>query len=136
MAKRDQVYHLRNIEKAFGYSQAVKDGSTLFISGSLSMDDDGHPLAVGDMAGQLRNIYADIRKTLEAHGATFENIVKEVIYTIDMDALLESAPIRSEFYEDFELPATSWIGVPRLVHPEFLVEVEVTACLPHRAISY
>ena len=127
MARLDQVFHLRELEESFGYSQAVKSGKTLYISGSVSWDQDGNVLAAGDMEAQMRNAFNDIRRTLEAHGATFENVVKETIYTTDMDAAVEAAPLRGEFYGDYGSPAAVWVQISRLVYPELLIEVEVIA---------
>lgn len=130
MARSDQVFHLRELEQSFGYSQAVKVGGTLYISGSVSWDQDGKVLAAGDMAAQMRNAFDDIRQTLEAHGATFENVVKETIFTTDMDAAVEASSIRSEFYGDYGPPAATWVEVSRLVYAELLIEVEIIAELP------
>jgi enamine deaminase RidA (YjgF/YER057c/UK114 family) len=82
------------------------------------------------MAGQMRAAYANIRRTLAAHGADFDEVVKETIYTTDMNALLKSSDIRFEYYDKERLPTVSWVQVERLVDPGFLVEIEVVAELP------
>src|SRR6202035_3353179 len=81
-----QVFHLNPYEKDFGYSQAVLIDKTLYISGSVAVDQNGRLVASGDMAGQMRAAYSNIRRTLAAHGAAFDEVVKETIYTTDMDA--------------------------------------------------
>jgi 2-iminobutanoate/2-iminopropanoate deaminase len=125
-----QVFHLNPYEKDFGYSQAVLVDKTLYISGTVSVDESGRLVAPGDMAGQMRAAYADLRRTLEAHGADFNEVVKETIYTTNMDALLKAADLRFEFYDKERLPTTSWVQVQRLVDPGFLVQIEVVAELP------
>ncbi len=125
-----QVFHLNPYEKDFGYSQAVLIGKTLYISGSVAADQNGRLLAPGDMAGQMRAAYSNIGRTLAAHGADFDEIVKETIFTTNMDALLKATDSRFEFYGRERLPATSWVQVQRLVDPGFLVEIEVVAELP------
>ncbi|MGD0503948.1 MAG: RidA family protein [Steroidobacteraceae bacterium] len=125
-----QVFHLNGYEKDFGYSQAVLIDKTLYVSGSVSVDANGRLVAAGDMAGQLRAAYANIRRTLAAHGADFDEVVKETIYTTDMDALLKSSDVRFEYYDKERLPTVSWVQVQRLVDPGFLVEIEVVAELP------
>ena len=82
------------------------------------------------MAGQMRAVYSNLRRTLAAHGAGFDEVVKETIFTTDMDALLKAADLRFEFYNKERLPASTWVQVQRLVDPGFLVEIEVTAELP------
>jgi 2-iminobutanoate/2-iminopropanoate deaminase len=125
-----QVFHLNPYEKDFGYSQAVLIDKTLYISGSVAADENGRLVAPGDMAGQMRAAYSNIRRTLEAHGADFEEVVKETIYTTDMAAMLKASDLRFEFYNKELLPSTSWVQVQRLVDPGFLVQIEVVAELP------
>ncbi|HTB30286.1 MAG TPA: RidA family protein [Steroidobacteraceae bacterium] len=125
-----QVFHLNAYEKDFGYSQAVLIDKTLYVSGTVAVDANGRLVAPGDMAGQMRAAYANIRRTLAAHGADFDEVVKETIYTTDMDALLKSSDVRFEYYGKERLPTVSWVQVQRLVDPGFLVEIEVVAELP------
>jgi enamine deaminase RidA (YjgF/YER057c/UK114 family) len=125
-----QVFHLNAYEKDFGYSQAVLIDKTLYVSGTVAVDANGRLVAPGDMAGQMRAAYANIRRTLAAHGSDFDEVVKETIYTTDMDALLKSSDVRFEYYGKERLPTVSWVQVQRLVDPGFLVEIEVVAELP------
>jgi 2-iminobutanoate/2-iminopropanoate deaminase len=125
-----QVFHLNSYEKELGYSQAVLIGKTLYISGSVAADPNGRLEAPGDMAGQMRAAYSNIRRTLGAHGADFDAVVKETIFTTDMDAFLKATDVRFEFYGRERLPATSWVQVQRLVDAGSLVEIEVVAELP------
>lgn len=132
MSHKKEVFHLKSFEQAYGYAQAVKVDKTLYISGTVSIDDAGNPIAAGDMSAQVRNIYIDIQQTLEAHGATFSDVIKEAIFTLDIDRFkAEAVPIRAEFYQSHSLPASSaWLQVPRLAQREFLVEIEAIAILP------
>jgi 2-iminobutanoate/2-iminopropanoate deaminase len=125
-----QTFHLNAYERDFGYSQAVLIDKTLYVSGSVAADQAGRLVAPGDMAGQMRAVYSNLRRTLAAHGAGFDEVVKETIFTTDMDALLKAADLRFEFYNKERLPASTWVQVQRLVDPGFLVEIEVTAELP------
>jgi 2-iminobutanoate/2-iminopropanoate deaminase len=125
-----QVFHLNGFEKDFGYSQAVLIDKTLYISGSVAVDANGNLVAPGDMAGQMRAAYTNIRRTLAAHGAGFQEVVKETIYTTNMDALLKASDLRFEYYDKERLPTASWVQVQRLADPGFLVEIEVIAELP------
>ena len=125
-----QVFHLNAYEKDFGFSQAVLIDKTLYVSGTLAADQEGRLVAPGDMAGQLRAVYSNIRRTLSAHGADFDEVVKETIFTTDMDALLKASDVRFEYYDKERLPTTAWVQVQRLVDPGFLVQIEVVVELP------
>lgn len=131
MSNAKEVFHLREeLEKSFSYCQAVKVGKTLYISGSVSWDQDGNVLGKGDFKVQIRNAYNEIKKTLEAYGAAFDNIVKETLYTTDMEALKDAAPIRAEFFKNVKPPASTWAGVTKLAQPGTLIEIEAIAELP------
>jgi 2-iminobutanoate/2-iminopropanoate deaminase len=125
-----QIFHLNEYEKDFGYSQAVLIDKTLYVSGSVAADEKGRLVAPGDMPGQMRAAYSNIRRTLAAHGADFDEIVKETVYTTDMDAFLQASDVRFEFYDKERLPTTSWVQVQRLVDRGFLVQIEVVVELP------
>jgi 2-iminobutanoate/2-iminopropanoate deaminase len=130
MARPDQVFHLREAEKELGFAQAVRSGNLLFVAGTCSIGLDNAPVAAGDFEGQLKHIYGLIRRALEAHGASFANVVKEVIYTKDIDALRAALPARAEIYAGAAPPAATWIEVSRFLRADYLLEIEVTAELP------
>ena len=72
-------------EEQYGYSQAVKVGDTIYISGQVSHDDDGNILGEGEMEVQMRAAYANVVKLLEQYGASIENVVDEIVFVTDID---------------------------------------------------
>ena len=124
------AFHLNAYEKDFGYSQAILVDKTLYVSGSMAVDSNGRLVSPGDMAGQMRAAYSNIQQTLAANGANFDEVVKETIYTTNMDELLKASDLRFEYYDKERPPTTSWVQVQRLVDPGFLVQIEVVAELP------
>jgi len=125
-----ELYHLNKFEEAFGYAQAVRVENTIYISGSVAVDADGKLIGPDDMALQLKASYENVRRTLKAFKTDFDHVVKETIYTTDMDALLRESKLRFDYYDKQNLPAATWVEVKRLVDPGFLVEIEVTVELP------
>lgn len=122
---KPEYFSLRpELEKAYGYSHAVKIGNNIKVSGAVSMDDKGNPTAVGDFLQQMKNCYSDLEKVLKHYGCSFENVLVENIYTCDMPAFLEHAEFRSSIYTQ-QFPTGSWIEVKGLVMPEFLIEIEL-----------
>jgi enamine deaminase RidA (YjgF/YER057c/UK114 family) len=122
---KPEYYSLRpEIEKAFGYSHAVKIGDNIKISGAVSMDDNGNPTAVGDFEQQMKNCYTDLEKVLSHYNCTFDDVVKEDIFTTDMSKFLEFAGYRAEIYKK-QFPTGSWLGVKELALPEFMIEIEL-----------
>ncbi len=120
-----EYFHLRpEIEKAYGYSHAVRIGNSIKISGAVSMDDNGNPTAVGNLEQQMKNCYADIDKILKHYGCTFNNVIAENIFTTNMPKFLEVAAYRAEIYTN-HFPTGSWLGVKELALPEFMIEIEL-----------
>ena len=112
------------VEKAYGYSHAVKIGNSIKISGAVSMDNDGNPTAVGDIEQQMKNCYADLKKILKHYGCTFDDVIKEDIFTTDMAQMLEKSAYRAEIYKS-GFPTGTWLEVKGLALPEFMVEIEL-----------
>lgn len=128
MARPDQVLNYRPaIENALAFSQVVKSGPFLFIAGVLSMDRQGNCIGPGNMALQVQTVYSQLEEILAEQGVTFEQVVRETIYTTDLQALSAAAPLRARFFHTSRGPAATWVEVRGLYRPEYLLEVEVTA---------
>ena len=114
------------VEKAYGYSHAVKIGDDIKISGAVSMDDAGNPTAVGDLEQQMKNAYSDLGKVLEHYGYTFDDVIVENVFTTDMAKFLEVAGYRNTIYTQ-QFPTGTWLEVKGLALPEFMIEIELEA---------
>lgn len=114
------------VEKAYGYSHAVKIGDDIKISGAVSMDDEGNPTAVGDLEQQMKNAYSDLGKVLEHYGYTFDDVIVENVFTTDMAKFLEVAGYRNSIYTQ-QFPTGTWLEVKGLALPEFMIEIELEA---------
>lgn len=117
------------VEKAYGYSHAVRIGDDVKVSGAVSMDDEGNPTAVGDLEQQMKNAYSDLGKVLAHYGCTFEDVIVENVYTTDMARFLEVAAYRNSIYSG-SFPTGTWLEVEGLALPEFMVEIELEARVP------
>ena len=123
--EKPEYFLLRpEVEKAYGYSHAVKIGNAIKISGAVSMDNEGNPTAIGDLGQQMKNCYADLEKILKHYGCTFDDVVAENIFTTNMPLFLEKAAYRTEIYKN-HFPTGSWLGVKELAIPEFMIEIEL-----------
>ena len=123
--EKPEYFLLRpEVEKAYGYTHAVKIGNDIKVSGAVSMDDEGNPTAIDDFEQQMKNCYADLDKILKHYGCTFDDVVVENIFTTNMPKFLELAGYRTEIYKN-HFPTGSWLGVKELALPEFLIEIEL-----------
>ncbi len=126
-AEAPEYFLLRpEVEKAYGYSHAVKIGEDIKISGAVSMDDAGNPTAVGDLEQQMKNAYSDLDEILQHYGYTFDDVVVENVFTTDMARFLEVASYRSSIYTK-QFPTGTWLEVKGLALPDFMIEIELEA---------
>lgn len=101
----------------------------IFIAGQTPSDENYAPVAKGDYKAQYEHIMAALTVQLQAAGATWDDVVSRRTYTLDVDKLRAvlhdpstTRPENSEFP-----PVSTMLGVSRLSHPDFLIEVEIVA---------
>jgi len=127
MSEAPEYFHLRpEVEKAFGYTHAVRIGDDIKISGAVSMDDHGTPTAVDDLEQQMKNAYSDLAKVLAHYGCTFDDVIVENVFTTDMAKFLEASSYRNSIYTK-HFPTGSWLEVKGLALPELMIEIELEA---------
>lgn len=103
-----------------GYVQTVKVDNVLYISGAVARD---------VTPEGITRVYQALEKSLKAFGATFQNVVKENLYTTDMEAMKKNNDARKVFYKG-DFPAATWVQISRLFMHEARLEVELIAHLP------
>ncbi|MBI4319951.1 MAG: RidA family protein [Chloroflexi bacterium] len=115
-------------EDSFFFTQALKVGDTIYISGQFSHDDDGTFVGTGDVEAQIRQTYENIKKLLAKHGATIDNVVEEVVFVTDAKAAFQIvADVRKEVYAGLIPPANTLVQVGRLSLGRQLVEIKCVA---------
>jgi enamine deaminase RidA (YjgF/YER057c/UK114 family) len=114
-------------EDLVGYSRAVRIGNQIEISGTTSVDGET-VIGKGDLYSQTIYIFQKIEKTLIEAGASINDIVRTRMYVTDISKWEEAGRAHSEFLKDIK-PATSMIEVKRLIDPDLLIEIEVTALI-------
>jgi 2-iminobutanoate/2-iminopropanoate deaminase len=111
------------------FAQVVKIGNQIYVAGQTSVDANGNVVGKDDIEAQVRQVFKNIQKCLEAAGAAFDHVVKLNVYSTDLNAHLESiSKVRSEYFPK-EPVASTTVQVGRLVHADWLVEIEAIAVL-------
>jgi|SRR5512140_125146 reactive intermediate/imine deaminase len=112
------------------YSQAVKAGKLLFISGQVGTDETGKVVGPG-MVEQLERLLANMAAVLKSQGADFSRIAKMTIYTTSLTDLrsTEVTAVRKKYFGD-NRPASTLVQIQQLANPDFKIEVEAIAVLP------
>lgn len=103
-----------------GYAQAVKIDNTIYISGTVARDVSPEG---------IKRVYQALEMTLKHYGATFQNVVKENLYTTDIEAMKQHNAVRKAFYKG-DFPAATWVQISRLYMADAKLEIELIAVLP------
>jgi 2-iminobutanoate/2-iminopropanoate deaminase len=118
------------VEAAPGlWSNAIRTGDTLYISGQVARPFDSDKGLVGtDEYTQAKQIFARIERIVKAAGGSMDNLVKMTIYMVDITRNTEVWRARREFFTG-DFPASTLVEVRSLAKPEVLVEIETIAYL-------
>jgi 2-iminobutanoate/2-iminopropanoate deaminase len=109
------------------YSQAVRAGNLLFVSGQGHLDPATGALAAGDIATQTRRVMDNIGAILKAAGASFDDVVRTTVYLADMN---DFAAMNAAYGEYFTAPAPARTTIQAARLPRDLrVEIDVIAVL-------
>jgi enamine deaminase RidA (YjgF/YER057c/UK114 family) len=112
----------------YAYAAVTDPGRMVFTAGACPLDADGATVAVGDVAGQARQVMANLVTALEASGATLTDVLKTTVYvaTTDRADLRTAWDVVRAAFGDHPAPSTL-VGVTVLGYPDQLVEVEAVA---------
>ncbi|HUT50565.1 MAG TPA: RidA family protein [Alphaproteobacteria bacterium] len=111
------------------YTDAVRFGDLLFISGCAPIDGDMNLVGGDDVAAQARKTLENIGAILKTAGASFADILKVTVYLLDVDDRHAINPVRQEFFGDAK-PASTLIGIKQLAIPGMKIEIEAVAGIP------
>ena len=104
----------------------------VYIAGQVSYDRDGIVVGKGDLHAQAEQVFRSLTHALKAAGAAWSDVVKMNAYMVHMtpEALNSYREVRARYLDPKRMPASTLVGVERLVHEELLLEVEVVAAVP------
>lgn len=115
------------VDNLYTHVVSARAGTVHRIGGQVPVSAAGANVAVGDMAGQIREVYRQITIALRAAGCDWSNVVHLYTFTTDMDAYLKAEREIAPAFLGPAPPASTLVQVSRLVDPEWLVEVQVDA---------
>ena len=108
------------------YSQAVKAGDLLFVSGQLPIDPATGAFGGDDIAAQTRQSLTNVKNIVEAAGMTMADVVRVGVFLQDMEHFGAMNAVYGEFFTG-DCPARAAVQVARLPK-DALVEIEAVAC--------
>lgn len=114
--------------KAIGpYSQGIRAGSLLFVSGQIPIDPATGAIVDGDIAAQTHRVFANLRAILEAAGASFDHVVRATVYLADMNDFATVNEVYGTYFSS-PAPARATVQAARLPK-DARVEIDVIASL-------
>jgi enamine deaminase RidA (YjgF/YER057c/UK114 family) len=99
----------------------------IYVAGRTARVPSGEVAPKGDMRGQIRHVCENIGAALATVGATFEDVVRTVTYTTDIDEYYRVCDERFKFFKE-PLPTSTLLG-DKLGMPDMVVEIEVEALM-------
>ncbi|MEV0662327.1 NAD(P)-binding domain-containing protein [Actinomadura luteofluorescens] len=114
---------------AYSHTAYVTQGPMLYVSGQIALGEDGTVDEPGDMTRQSEVIMSLLERILAAHGAGFGDVVNIRTFITDLDRLREYGAVRRRYFTGTP-PTSTTVEVPRLFHPDALLEVEIVAAVP------
>jgi 2-iminobutanoate/2-iminopropanoate deaminase len=109
------------------YSQGIRAGNMLFLSGQGHLDPDTGALVTGDVATATRRVMDNIGAILKAAGASFDHVVRTTVYLADMADFAAMNAVYGEYFSA-PAPARTTIQAARLPR-DMRVEIDVIAVL-------
>ena len=129
MSTREEIRVAALAEPMSHFTDAVRAGGFLHVSGIIAVDGDGTLVGGDDVVAQTRQVLENMRAILEAGGCGFEDVVKVTIFLTDVDDRPLINPLRQEAFGAAR-PASTLVEVSRLVLPGAKVEIECVAVVP------
>jgi len=113
------------------YSDAVRAGETIYVSGQASVDAQGRLVGPGDVVAQTRQVLDNMRLALAAAGGTLDDVVKVTVYLARCADRATVNEVRKAYF-GANKPASTLIGIGEFAIPGMLVEIEAIAVMTPR----
>ena len=116
-----------------GFSHVVKvsnPGALVFIAGQAPMDENAQVISPGEIEPQARAVFEGAKRCLTATGATFDDVVKMVVYLVNLrDNHTAFRKVRAEYVHETKRPVSTMIEVKGLALDGMLVEIDLIAAV-------
>jgi reactive intermediate/imine deaminase len=111
------------------FTDAVRAGDLLFVSGVVAVDADRELVGGDDVVEQARQVFRNMGEVLAAAGCAFEDVVKVTVFLTDVADRPLVNPVRQEVFGESR-PASTLVEVSGLAIPGAKIEVEAVALIP------
>jgi 2-iminobutanoate/2-iminopropanoate deaminase len=127
--EREEIRVERLAEPISHFTDAVRAGELLFVSGIVAVDGEGRLVGGKDVVAQTRQVLDNMRTVLAAGGCGLADVVKVTIFLTNVDDRPLINPLRQQAFGSAR-PASTLVEVPRLAVDGAKVEIECVALVP------
>ncbi len=114
-----------------GYSHVVTGtGRLVVIAGQVALDEHGEIVGADDITAQARQVFENLGRCLAAAGTSFADVVKLGFFVTDITDLPAIRPVRDQFIDSGNPPASTAVQIGALFRPELKLEIEALAVIP------
>ena len=130
MARREiRSAKLRTPSGHFSQAIAVEaKGTMVFLSGMTARRADGTIAGVGDIEAQTRQVCENLKSAIEAAGGSLDDVCRVDVYVRNMEHFEAIHKVRREYFKA-PAPASTMVEVTKMVHPDYLIEINAIAVL-------
>ena len=114
-------------ENEVGYSRAIRVGNLIEVAGTTSVDGDSIA-GKGDVYAQAIFIFEKIEKILITAGSSMKDVIRTRMYVTDISKWQDVGKAHALFFKEIK-PVATMLEVQKLIDPELLIEIEVTAIM-------
>jgi reactive intermediate/imine deaminase len=123
-----QIISTADAPAAIGvYSQAVRVGNTIWVSGQIPLDPATKEMVGGDVEAQVRRVFENLKAIVLAAGASLDDVVKATVFLTDLKNFALVNQVMAEYFRE-PYPARAAVGVAALPRGA-QVEVECIVAL-------
>jgi enamine deaminase RidA (YjgF/YER057c/UK114 family) len=113
-----------------GYSHAVRMGDLIFVAGQVAKNEKDEIVGKGDVGAQTAQVYRNLKAVLEAAGSGMDRVGKITVYTTSLDYRPAISAAREQAFRPVgHFPASTFVVISSLAHPDYLVEIEAVAAV-------
>lgn len=128
MTEREEIQAPGLCDPISHYTDAVRFGDLVFVSGCAPLDEKGEVVGGDDVVAQARQVLENLGRCLDAAGSGFDQVLKVTVYMTDVNERTAITPLREEFFGAAR-PASTLVEVSALALPGMRVEIEAVAAV-------
>ncbi len=125
MSERKNISSGSKWEDLVSYSRAVRVGNIIEVAGTTASDGE-NIIGIGNMYEQSKFVFQKIERSLKDVGASMNDVVRTRMFVTDILKWEEAGKAHAEFFSTIK-PVATMVEVSKLIHPDLLIEIEVTA---------